>query len=133
MQWMGTMTTSGANLHRGRGSLVALWATQVALAAMFLTAGESRLVGVPAMVSLFDLIGIGPWLRYVTGDIEVISGIAPLVPLPAVFGALLLIATMVGAISTNVFVVHASPVIPLLLLLAAAAVARARRHQLRLS
>lgn len=87
MQWMGTMTTSGANLHRGRGSLVALWATQVALAAMFLTAGGSRLVGVPAMVSLFDLIGIGPWLRYVTGVIEVISGIALLVPSPAVFGA----------------------------------------------
>lgn len=133
MQWMGTMTTSGANLHRGRGSLVALWATQVALAAMFLTAGGSRLVGVPAMVSLFDLIGIGPWLRYVTGVIEVISGIALLVPSPAVFGALLLIATMVGAISTNVFVVPASPVIPFLLLLAAAAVAWARRHQLRLS
>ena len=26
------------------------------------------------MVSLFDLIGIGQWFRYVTGVIEVISG-----------------------------------------------------------
>jgi putative oxidoreductase len=123
MQWLGTTTTSGANLQRGRGSLVALWATQVVLAAMFLMAGGSKLAGVPAMVSLFDLIGIGQWLRYVTGVIEVISGIAVLVPSGAVFGALLLIPTMLGAIITNVFVVPASPVIPLLLLLAAAAVA----------
>jgi DoxX-like family len=74
MQWLGSMTTSGPNLQRGRGSLVALWATQVVHAAMFLMAGGSKLAGVPAMVSLFDLIGIGQWFRYVTGVIEVISG-----------------------------------------------------------
>ena len=83
------------------------------------------------MVSLFDAIGLGQWFRYVTGFIEVTSGIALLVPRAAVFGALLLIPTMLGAIVTNVFVVHASPVMPLLLLLGAAAVAWARRHQLR--
>src|SRR3984893_15548331 len=101
MQWLGTMTTSGANLHRGRGSLVALWATQVVLAAMFLMAAGSKLAEVPAIVSLFDRIGIGQGLRYVTGVIEVISGIALLVPSAAVFGALLLIATMLGAIITK--------------------------------
>src|SRR6202049_1285357 len=130
MQWLGTMTTSRANLQRGRGSLVALWATQVVLAAMFLMAGGSKLAGVPAMVSLFDRIGVGQWFRFVTGVIEVISGIALLVPSAAIFGALLLIPTMLGAIVTNVFVVPASPLMPLLLLLAAAAVAWARRHQL---
>ena len=75
------------------------------------------------MVSLFDLIGIGQWFRYVTGVIEVISWIALLVPSVAISGALLLIPTMLGAVITTVFVVPASPVIPLLLLLAAAAVA----------
>jgi hypothetical protein len=40
---------------------------------------------------------------------------------------------MLGAIVTNVFVVPASPVMPLLLLLGAAAVAWVRRHQLRIS
>jgi hypothetical protein len=63
--------------------------------------------------------------------IEVCSAIALLVPSTAIFGALLLIPTMLGAIVANVFVAHTSPVVPLLLLLAAAAVARARRHQLR--
>ena len=85
------------------------------------------------MVTMFDAIGWGQWFRYVTGVIEVTSGIALLVPSAAFFGAILLIPTMLGAIVTNVFVVHASPVVPLLLLLAAAAVAWARRHQLRMS
>ena len=84
------------------------------------------------MVSLFDAIGLGQWFRYVTGVIEVTSGIALLVPSAAIFGALRLIPTMLGTIVTNVFVVPASPVMPLLLLLGTAAVTWARRHQLRM-
>ena len=125
------MTQNGTSLQRGRASLIALWLTQAALAAMFLMAGGSKLAGVPAMVTMFDTIGLGQWFRYVTGVIEFTSGIALLVPSAAFFGALLLIPTMLGAIVTNVFVAHASPVMPLLLLLGAAAVAWARRHQLR--
>jgi putative oxidoreductase len=117
---------NGTDLQRGRASLIALWLTQVALAVMFLMAGGSKLAGVPAMVSLFDAIGLGQWFRYVTGAIEVTSAIALLVPSAALFGALLLIPTMLGAVVINVFVVPASPVMPLLLLLAAAAVAWAR-------
>ena len=125
-------TQKAPNTQRGRASLIALWLTQVALALMFLMAGGSKLAGVPAMVSLFDAIGLGQWFRYVTGVIEVTSGIALLVPSAAIFGALLLIPTMLGAIVTNVFVVPGSPLPPLLLLLGAAAVAWARRHQLRM-
>jgi putative oxidoreductase len=127
------VTRNRTDLQRGRASLIALWLTQVALAVMFLMAGGSKLAGVPAMVSMFDALGLGQWFRYVTGAIEATSGILLLVPSAAVFGALLLIPTMLGAIVTNVFVIHASPVIPLLLLLGAAAVAWARRHQLRMS
>jgi len=85
------------------------------------------------MVSLFDAIGLGQWFRYVTGVIEATAGITLLVPSAAIFGALLLIPTMLGAIVINLFVVPASPVAPLLLLLGAAAVAWARRDQLRMS
>ena len=126
------VTQNGTDLQRGRASLIALWLMQVALAVMFLMAGGSKLAGVPAMVSLFDAIGLGQWFRYVTGAIELISGIALLVPSAAVFGAMLLIPTMLGAIVTNVFVVPASPLMPLLLLLGAAAVAWARRNQRRM-
>jgi len=127
------VTRNGADPRLGRASLIALWLTQVALAAMFLMAGGSKLAGVPAMVSLFDAIGLGQWFRYVTGVIEATAGIALLVPSAAIFGALLLIPTMLGAIVINLFVVPASPVAPLLLLLGAAAVAWARRDQLRMS
>ena len=85
------------------------------------------------MVTLFDALGAGQWFRYVTGIIEVTAGIAMLIPAVAAFGALLLIATMIGAIVLNVFIVPASPIAPLVLLLLAAAVAWARRRQLRMS
>jgi putative oxidoreductase len=126
------VTQNGAELQRSRASLVALWLTQVALALMFLMAGGSKLAGVPAMVSLFDQVGVGQWFRYVTGIIELTGGIALLIPSAAVFGAMLLIATMIGAIVVNVFVVPASPVPPLVLLLLAATVAWARRDQIRI-
>jgi putative oxidoreductase len=125
------MTQNETDPQRGRAALVALWLTQGGLAALFLMAGGSKLAGVPAMVSLFAAVGLGQWFRYVTGVIEVGSGIALLVPSGAIFGAMLLVPTMVGAIVTNVFIVHASPAMPILLLFGTAAVVWARRHQLR--
>ncbi len=124
------VTQNGTNRQRGRAALIALWLAQVALAVMFLMAGGSKLAGVPAMVSLFDAIGLGQWFRYVTGVIEVTSGIALLVPSAAIFGALLLIPTMLGAAAANLFLGQ-SPAIPLVLLLVAAAVAWTRRNQLQ--
>ena len=120
-----------SSLQLGRAALIALWVTQVVLAVMFLMAGGSKLAGAPAMVTMFDTIGVGQWFRYVTGIIELVSGIALLVPAAAIFGALLLIPTMIGAIVANLFILHASPVIPIVLLLGAAAVAWVRRSQLR--
>ena len=129
----GAVRQSGTKLGRSRAPLIALWLTQVALAVVFLMTGGSKLAGVPAIVSMFDAIGVGQWLRYVTGVIEVTSAIALLVPSAAIFGVMLLIPTMLGATLTNVFILHVSPVMPLLLLLGAAAVAWVRRRQLRIS
>src|SRR5258708_5465242 len=124
------VTQSGTDLQRGRAALIALWLAQVALALTFLMAGGSKLVGTPAMVSLFDALGLGQWFRYVTGVIEVTSGIALLVPSAAIFGAMLLIPTMLGAAAANLFLGQ-SPAAPLVLLLVAAAVAWTRRNQLQ--
>ena len=109
---------------------IALWVAQLALAAMFLFAGGSKLVGAPAMVNLFATIGLGQWFRYVTGAIEIIAAVALLIPSAAPFGALLLVATMFGAAMANLFIGQ-SPAVPLVLLLVAAAVAWTRRNQLR--
>jgi putative oxidoreductase len=117
-------------IRRSRIGLIGLWALQVALSALFLFAGGSKLAGAPAMVALFDAIGVGQWFRYVTGLIEVVSAVALLVPPFAPFGALLLASTMVGAIATHLFIVGGSPALPGVLLLGLLVVVRARRHQL---
>jgi putative oxidoreductase len=113
-----------------RTGLTALWLVQIALAGMFLLAGGSKLLGAPAMVGLFDAIGIGQWFRYLTGLIEVGSALALLVPSFAVFGALALVPTMVGAILVHLLIVGGSPALPAILLLGSAGVTWTRRHQL---
>ena len=109
---------------------VALWITQLVLAAMFLFAGGSKLAGAPAMVQLFTAIGWGQWFRYLTGAIEVSAAVALVIPSAALFGAILLIPTMIGATIANLFFGQ-SPAVPLVLLLLAAAVAWTRRNQVR--
>lgn len=115
---------------RGRSGVVALWFVQIALAGMFLLAGGSKLLGAPAMVTLFNTIGVGQWFRYVTGIIEVGSAIALLVPSLAVFGALALVPTMIGAVATELFIVGDSAIPPAVLLLGAIGIVWARRDHL---
>ena len=117
-------------IRRSRSALIALWGLQVGLAAVFLFAGGSKLAGAPAMVGLFDAIGVGQWFRYVTGFTEVVSAVVLLVPSFAPFGALLLVSTMVGAIATHLFIVGGSPATPALLMLGLLAVVWAHRDRL---
>jgi len=116
--------------HRGRSGLIALLAFQTVLSGAFLLAGGSKLAGAPALVALFDAIGIGQWFRYVTGAIEVVSAIALLVPALAPFGAVALASTMAGAVMTHLFIVGGSPAPAALLLVGAVVIAWARRDQL---
>jgi uncharacterized membrane protein YphA (DoxX/SURF4 family) len=117
-------------IPRRRTGRIALWGLQVVLAALFLFTGGSKLAGAPAMVALFDAIGVGQWFRFVTGLIEVVSAVALLAPAFAPFGALLLMPTMVGAIATHLFIVGGSRALPGLLLLGLIVVDWAHRHQL---
>jgi uncharacterized membrane protein YphA (DoxX/SURF4 family) len=103
---------------------------QVVLAGMFFLAGGSKLAGAVAMVALFDAVGVGQWFRYVTGGIEVVSAVALLVPALAPFGAAALVATMIGAIATHLFIIGGSPGVPVLLLLGSLVIVWARRDQL---
>jgi len=116
-------------IRGSRLALIALWSVQIVVAGMFLLAGGSKLAGAAAMVALFDAVGAGQWFRYVTGSIEVVSAIALLVPSFAPFGALALVATMVGPIVTHLFIVGGSPAMPAILLLGSAAVVWTRRNQ----
>jgi putative oxidoreductase len=114
----------------GRGAQIALRVVQIALAAMFIVAGGSKLLGAAAMVDLFNAIGFGRWFRYLTGAIETGGAVMLLIPSAAVCGALLLIPTMIGAVATNLLLGQ-SPVPPLVLLIGVSGVAWARRGQLQ--
>jgi uncharacterized membrane protein YphA (DoxX/SURF4 family) len=119
-------TNDIARVSHGR---VVLWVGQFLVAAAFLMAGGSKFASAPAMVALFNAIGIGQWFRYVTATMEVGSAIAVLVPSLAPYGALALVATMTGAVFTHLFIVGGSPLPALVLGAGSAAIAWARRDQ----
>lgn len=104
-----------------------VWTLQALAAVLFLIAGTSKLAGVPVQVQLFGVIGIGQWFRYVTGTIEVVGAVLLFVPSLALFAALALAATMVGAIITHAFYVGGNPAMAILLLAATTTIAWVKR------
>jgi putative oxidoreductase len=123
--WNGGQTISH---QRSRLAVGALWALQIASAAMFLFAGSLKLVGAPLMVQEFAAIGLGQWFRYLTGTIEVVSAVLLLIPSLAGYGAAALAITMVGAITAHLFIIGGSPVAAILLLASTSTIAWARRN-----
>ncbi len=78
----------------------------------------------------FDAIGVGQWLRYLTGIIEVGSAILLFVPGKQVFGAGLLICTMTGATPAHLFLLGPSAVPAIILGLISAVIFYMHRDQL---
>jgi len=109
---------------------IALWATKIILAAVFIAAGGAKLYGVPMMVESFEIIGVGQWFRYVTGALEVIGAVAILVPALSAFGAILLCCIMVGATLAHLFVAPGSPIPAIVLFALSAIIVFAERRRL---
>jgi putative oxidoreductase len=106
---------------------VTLWILQALAAAAFLMAGATKLAGAEVHVAMFEKIGLGQWLRYFTGSLEVISAVLLLLPKTAGIGAALLTATMAGAVATHLFIIGGTPLPAIMLLLITATVAWYRR------
>ena len=96
----------------------------------FVAAGFAKLSGVEMMVQTFDAVGVGQWLRYLTGVIEIAGAALLWLPRRQVFGAGLLGCTMAGAVLAHLFFIGPSAIPALILGLLAAAVAYAHRDQL---
>ncbi|TCO44065.1 DoxX-like protein [Kribbella antiqua] len=124
------MSTTVTTTRRVRPGTVALWVVQVLLAAMFAMAALPKLSGDPLMVEMFDAIGAGQWFRVLVGVLELAGAIGLLLPRLCGLAALGLVGVMVGAIVTNLFVLGASPAIPVAYLLVAAAIVWFRRSTL---
>ena len=123
------MTTVTQSVPRLRIRTVVVWALQLLAAGMFLMSGTLKVTGVPIMVQMFEAIGVGQWFRYATGTIELAGALLLLVPSLALLGAVLLAATMGGAVITHLFVIGGSPATALVLLAATATIAWLRRSE----
>ena len=78
---------------------------QITLGLAFLGAGGQKLAGSEPMVGVFDRFGYPRWFMYFTGAVEVTGAVGVLAgifaPALALLGALLLAATMIGALFTH--------------------------------
>ncbi|MFF0290999.1 DoxX family protein [Streptomyces sp. NPDC005262] len=115
----------------GKARNIVLWVLQVILASVFVMVGASKLAGAQDMVKIFQDVGAGQWLRYVTGSLELAGAVLLLVPRLSVLGGLILTGVMTGAFLTCLFVIDESPV-PAAVLLVLAAVVTWNRRELTL-
>ncbi len=124
------MTAITESAPRGRTITIVLWVLQVLAAAAFIAAGTFKLIAAPQMVEIFQHIGIGQWFRVVTGIVEIVGGLAMLIPAAAAFGGLLLATTMVFATLTHLFVIGGNPLPAIVLFAVTASVAWLRRDRI---
>ena len=124
-------TTSTAPPRRHSQNIL-LWTAQLALAAVFISIAVLRLTGAPSTVQTFEQIGLGQWLRYVTGVLELAGGIGLLIPRLAAAAALGLVGVMIGATVANLLVLSpALAALTVALGVTAALIAWARRAEIR--
>ncbi|RZQ61226.1 DoxX family protein [Amycolatopsis suaedae] len=109
---------------------IVLWVVQVALAAYFVYSGF--LLFGDGVVRKFDEIGLGQWLRYTTGVLEIAGAIGLLIPRLCGLAALGLTGVMVGAVGTELFLLaNGDALLPALLGVVAALIAWLRRDTIR--
>jgi len=109
---------------------IAPWIPQVLLAVLFLISGVTALTGAGDAVQTFDEVGVGQWLRYLTGTLEIAGSVGLLIPRLAGVAALGLAGVMVGALATEIFVLDdGDPITALVPLALAATVVWLRRDQ----
>ncbi len=80
---------------------IAVWVLHILLAAMFSVQGVAKLASSPSWVSRFKAWGYPDNVYIFVGVIELLCAMILLVPRLAGFGALILIAVMVGATITH--------------------------------
>lgn len=96
----------------------------------FVAAGGAKIFGVDMMVATFDQVGLGQWLRYLTGIIELGGAVLLWLPGLQAIGAMVLGGTMVGAVLTHLFILGPSAVPSIVLGILCAAVLYLHRDQI---
>jgi uncharacterized membrane protein YphA (DoxX/SURF4 family) len=111
-----------------RRKRIALWVLSGVLALTFIVTGGSKIADVPPSPENFARWGYSPTFMHAVGAVEVLGGIALLVPALAAPAALALLCTMAGAVRTGLL--HAEKlhvVVPGILIVLLAGVLYGRR------
>jgi uncharacterized membrane protein YphA (DoxX/SURF4 family) len=109
---------------------IGIWVLTALLVFMFGNAGIRKFPEHGGWAAMFRQVGFADWFRYLIGVVEVAAALLLLVPRTAAYGALAVIAVMIGAIATNV--INHMPrgiVAPAVALVVAAIVLTARWRQ----
>ena len=85
---------------------VTVWVPRIAVALLFLALGASKFSSSGMWVRLFAQIGFGQWFRVFTGVLQVGGALLLLIPRVTWVGAAILSCTMLGAILTQLFILH---------------------------
>jgi len=79
-------------------SVISIWVLRLLAAVILLQTLYFKFSAAPESIYIFSKLGMEPWGRIGTGILELIAGILLLIPGTTVFGALLAIGLMTGAI-----------------------------------
>ena len=79
-------------------SAIGIWVLRLLAALILLQTLYFKFSAAPESIYIFSKLGMEPWGRIGTGILELIAGILLLIPATTVFGALLAIGLMAGAI-----------------------------------
>jgi len=79
-------------------SIIGIWILRLLAAIILFQTLYFKFSAAPESIYIFSKIGMEPWGRIGTGIFELVAGILILIPATTVFGALLAIALMSGAI-----------------------------------
>ena len=96
--------------RRRRRQLIALECTELLLAGVFFLVGGAKLIGRHDMIELFRSIGVGQWLRYVTGAFEVAGAAFMVIPLASGASAVMLGIIMISATLIELLVLRRPPI-----------------------
>jgi putative oxidoreductase len=121
------ITTTARPSVSVRGRLITLWVLSGFAGLLFIGVGGAKLAGAAAMVDLFAKIGLGQWLRYFTGLLEVAAGLGLLISRFAFYAAVLLAVVMAGAFIAHVTVLGTSPAGPVVLFVLTGIIAYLRK------
>lgn len=80
------------------------WIAQIIVAVILGMAIPGKFTGDPIAISIFEQLGVEPFGRVAAGIFESLAVILVLVPATAVFGALLAVGLMIGAILSHLTV-----------------------------